>query len=430
MTSMLRLALLAWICTATSCSDPPVQYLSRPGNGSTGSADETLRYYDAMTKDGDKPERTLREWMASRCFQDKSQLVSAFYYNGSDLGLGREMHCTRCTAGQRAGLISCAVTNHGVPQGLDKIQFGRDQVASIKNALEAVETNAFGNLQDYLNGKTTPRGATVAMDWTPKRQDQVRFYIYDASDPTLLSPGSGGPETLIPGLQLDGEGNAFNARIKFMRNCLTCHGGKYDETSDRILGASFLDFDIPLFKFGDDPVFGIGAKAKLTLKAANLPKLVALNRLVGDVVKSTKAVVLEQRIGFAVTSGNAEKVFLPAGWNQGQRIVVERKDGVIKRVVAASEFYNKVVHPYCSTCHFAQSPGNNLRVKDQSKPITLESFDQWFRNNNLKDDSDSAALIRRDVCGGAEMPHAQVTRNNLLADSEALTWICNAEPMN
>lgn len=422
---------LSWFLAVAlaGCSAQPFQYLTRPGAGTTGSVEETTAYYAAFTDHPAEP--TLTEWLAQRCFflpgttsYNPATTYSAFYYNGSDLGLGREMRCADCSKDRTAAdpqLISCVVSNHGVPQGLDLIQFGQDQRSSISTALT--------QLEEFLAGKRPTRGASVAMDFHPKRVDKVRFYIYDASEPTLFSPGNHTPEALIPGLQLDGEGLEFNKGVKYIRNCLACHGGRYDADSNRILGSVFLDFDVSLFTFSDDPVFGSapGTAKRATASAENLENLRQLNHLVRGIAEKTGHPEIVGRIDGSYDAGGVADPrskyvggYVPAGWPDSQ--VVRQFDG---KNITAKSYFQSVVHRYCSTCHFSQSAGNNVTQIDANKPLTFANWEHWFKNDNFKDGPDGLDVIHRDVCGAAAMPHAQVTRMNLLRDSTALSLICN-----
>lgn len=413
----MQLFLVGMVYALAACGNQGFIYLTRPGAGSTGSIEESNAYYAAMTDR--PPEATLAEWRSHRCFNDQTEL-SAFYYNASDLGLGREMRCAQCTSGPNVGLISCVVSNHGVPQGLDALAFQRDRTQSIQLALTQME--------DFLAKKRAVRGASVAMDFDPNRptDDKVRFYIYDASDPMLLSPGNTIPEALIPGLQLDGEGGAFNQGVKFIRNCLSCHGGRFDAESNRIFGSSFLDFDISLFVFADDPVLG-SANANKAKRSVNLDSMRRLNGLVRQIDRVTGAREIVARIDGSysgdVEQGLSEYIgpFIPAGWPATQK--VRDFNG---RSISAADFFSTVVHPYCATCHFAQVPQYNLSQVDSSKPLTFSSIEQWFANKNISaNPSDGLDVIRQDVCSSVDMPHAEVTRSNFLRDPTALAYICN-----
>jgi hypothetical protein len=396
-------------------------FLTRAGDGTTGSAEETQAYYAKMTDS--PPEKTLEEWKKSRCFDKKE--TSAFYYNASDLGLGREMRCATCPPDIRKGLVSCVVSNHGVPQGLDLVdpQFLRDRNNSIKFALDGLEKF----LADKESGLNPTRGASVAMDFDKDRPDKVRFYIYDATNPALLAPGSPGPDSLIPGLQLDGEGAALGKGIKFMRNCLSCHGGRYDSATNQIIGAQFLDFDVGLFVFSDDPDV-CAKKPKFAKRADNLDKFRELNRLVRDVDGVAGGTEIVKRIdgSYSKPVSDASAVYLAepdyflAGWPKDKKVrEFKGKD------VSAADFFKTAVRPYCGMCHFSQTPGNNfLQTKTA---ITFASSSQWFEGTINKHgvERPSLEVIKEDVCGGNEMPHSEVTRANLLRDSKAYSLICN-----
>lgn len=420
--SSIRVLLVAVLAAMSlGCGQQEFLFLTRPGQGTTGSREESLAYYAAMDV---PPERTLGEWLRARCFGEPSEL-SAFYYNETDLGLGREMRCAECTEGPRAGLISCSVSNHGVPQGLDRVQFGRSREASIAKAL--------GDLEDFVAGRRQVRGATVTMDFDPRRaSDKVRFYVYDASDPQLLALDSEGPESLIPGLQLDGEGGTFNSGVKYLRNCLSCHGGRYDSESQRIVGSTFLDFDQSFLVFANDdsnvhvPRIDIAGATHTTRSARNLDQLRAMNALVRKVAVSVGATEIVGRIDGSYdlpveqAAATYQAGYVPSGWPKTQ--TVRQFEG---RPVSAHEFYQVAVHRYCAMCHFSQTPNNNLSQLDPTRPLSLAGFEQWFQNSNNRDDPDSVRLIHREVCGSSEMPHAEVTRLNLLRDARALAYICN-----
>jgi len=404
------------------CGQQSFLFLTRPGSGSTGSKEESEAYYAAMDI---PPERTLKEWMQNRCFDEED--IAAYYYNETDLGLGREMHCAKCSdKSQRPKLISCAVSNHGIPQGLDRVQFGRGREESI--------TKALTDLENFVRAPGKQRGATVAMDFDPKRSgdDKVQFYIYDARDPTLLAPDSQGQETLIPGLQLDSEGGEFNRGVKYMRNCLACHGGRYDTATNRILGATFLDFDATLYIFANDsanthaPKISVPGARFTTRSATNDEAIRRMNHLVREVADEVHATELVARIDGSYSKPVQDPTsvyvpgYVPKAWSGPEPFRVF--DG---KTVTNRDFYDVVVHRYCAMCHFSQTAGNNVRQIDPSQPLTFGSADQWLRNRNLIDGSDSREVIRKDVCGSSEMPHAEVTRLNLLRDSRALGYICN-----
>lgn len=374
--------------TACGCSQEPLSYvfLSRPG---IGSAAETQRYYDNI---GAEP--TLPQWMANRCFGNQSELA-AFYYNAADLGLGREMRCTRCVDQQSAlcprcqqdpRLISCVVSNHGLPGDLTHLQ----------DALSEMDQDP---------GDCTPtcvHGPAVAMDYTPQRDDPVRFYVYDGSpgktagELTHVAPDPQDALRLRTNVPLDSELLAEGG--KEIRICLACHGGQYDEATDRIYGASFLDFDISLLKFSAD-----GLRTQLATQHEALRQL---NELVLD---TDPAPAIQARIQGSYDPGVRDpgadySLYVPPGW---------------AATPEQAQFYTSVVHANCATCHFAQVPRRHARP---GTPVYVFDTVEQFVS------PDVFAQVRRSTCGTQDMPHSQLTRRNFLADQTALTKICIEPP--
>lgn len=419
-------------------------FLTRPGQGTTGSVEETQRYYDSMPL-VPQVEGRLDLWAKSRCI-NLNDANAAFYYNGSDLGLGREMRCARCSDCEACTLssdpavrqksIACVVSNHGVPQGLDLVANQRARGASIQNTLQALENDLAGILDKQ---KPILRAASVAMDYVPGRKDgdPVRFYIFDGNIEAAFQKDNLArqPNVLLHSLQLDSEGD------KFIRNCLSCHGGQYD-ADQRIRGASFLDFDISLFCFGDDKkCFGFDgngspllSNAKLTQRKANLDNLRKFNVLVLEVARGTGATGIVNRIVGSYSGGDpasdrSEYVdgYVPKGWNQTTDAALLGTQKISLRT-----YYEVVAHKYCVTCHLSQTDGHNVTQLDQ-KALTFEDPQQWFVTNNSKltpaDPQNIAELIRARACGASDMPHAEVTRNNLKLDAPALNLLCNSEAL-
>lgn len=394
-------ALLLLLLTAGACSqNTRYAFLNRLGYG---SAEEVSQYYAAMTDA--PPEATLREWMRSRCF-DTSQKF-AFYYNPTDLGLGREVRCAQCAQGR----ISCVVSNHGTPMGIELAQGKSRAEASAKSLLAvdkyvAKEARADGFFDPRNPPPSGPefRGASVAMDYDPARvaDERVRFYIYDFENPEQLTPPNRVPAGLIPQLQLDNEG------VKSIRNCMNCHGGSYDEARNVIVGASFLDLNVPLMQFGPDD-------SPRTSRTANLDRMRTINQLV---MNTDPAIGIQERLcanyGLKYPCKTADMRSLaprvPAGWE------------------ANPDLYHQVIDPYCATCHFSQRReflplfstlrDHNLRPNlDDLRPLTFRSLTEWLNPTLQK-------AIRQGVCGAADMPHAEVTRLNLAADPQALPLLC------
>lgn len=457
------LGMMGLLLLGACAAGDPVLFISRAGNGSTGSEEETTRYYGNLKTRPLENEKTLKDWLGNkqeRCFQvDPDNVIEAAYYNGADLGLGRQIYCVKCPPTHpRAGVISCGVSNHGVPQGLDAFTFdfangvrkepARDRRQSINASLDSLETFLEEKGRRQLMGEpplldgigfTALRGASVVFDYDPNptvKDERVRMYIYDANKDLLFSGAnrSRTAEGLIPGLQLDGEGEALNARVKFMRNCLSCHGGRYDASADRILGATFLDFDAVLFNYSDDPTLP-AAKPAAARCGPSLTQLRKLNALVKEIAQGTGATMVANRIDenlkndFFLDQACRPKAqgYVPDGWNRN--VTVASLGG---KPIKDRDFFQVVVHKYCASCHFSQTPVNNLHRNPN--PLTFADSEQWFgtMNMDLRDRDgnpvrDRAALIRQEVCGATDMPHAEVTRNNMKRDSLAFAYVCNSE---
>ena len=453
---------------ALGCSQPPPTpvYLSLDG---IGSAEETNLYYQSMTDR--PPEATLAEWKKSRCFPDDfpdakdpnrpnipNEVFKAFYYNPSDLGLGREMRCAVCPDDSKInpGLISCAVSNHGPKDGPTlgiatlarlKAKGAPDTVVSDgerKKIRRDVIRESLTILDNFLSPiKGAPkifRGQTVAMDFDRGRlepNDRVRFYIYDAESPAALIAPNTVPTGLIPGLALDNEG------VKFMRNCTYCHGGIFDPKSNKIRGSSFLDFNLAYLNYGDSPEllnsnetsleFSKNTKftdatapidVKTGLPLDNQNRLASLNTLVNQTLSSSKlAPAIADRINKSIylVDGNE-----PTGVSTNYIPAAAPVDPPAHPLPAwtdddKKDLFVKVVRPYCATCHFSQSATFNLRpADDNATPLTFRTPDDWFKRKGIQ------AAIQKSVCASGDMPHAEVTRLNLLADPVAFGKLCQS----
>jgi hypothetical protein len=144
--------------------------------------------------------------------------VEAIYFNNGDLQLGRDMHCL-----QTGSNVACYVTNYGTLQG-----------PSQPAILDA-------------ESKSSPV-ATVAMEYNSTLgSNAVRFYAFDATGALFTNP------------ILDSQGHKF-----LPQNCMACHGGTYNSTTNNVDNASFLAFDIYSFlydntasPFGTTPPGGV-----------------------------------------------------------------------------------------------------------------------------------------------------------------------------
>jgi hypothetical protein len=182
-----------------------------------GSQAEAAAYYDAnagVTVNPSTfacsggPKCTFAGWKTANSFNGTEPAV-AYYYNGGDLGLGREMHCR-----QNGADLACYVTNYGAPGG--------DSDTAVSDAIN----------------HTSP-GASVAMEYSAAGGSAgVRFFVF--------APGTG---TLATQAVLDSEGPKNVPHL-----CIQCHGGSY-QTNNTITGSSFLPFDV--YSYKDNAAAGV-----------------------------------------------------------------------------------------------------------------------------------------------------------------------------
>jgi hypothetical protein len=287
------------------------------------------------------------------------------------------------------------------------------------------------------------------MDYLPEvtglpRERRVRFYVYDAEAPGQQTSGNQVPGGLIPGLRLDSDDRLNPDGVKFIRNCMSCHGGRFNQ--GEIQGATFLDFDLSLFVFGDDAgrlrgaLAGAAARAEeqkirlavdLTRREPQLDALRRMNAMVLRVVQATGAQPIADRIfrsyvnpgrvavgpidgasyAFLPERGGA---YVPEGWPA--TVVLRTFTG---QQVTARQFYLTAVRKYCTTCHFSQQTGFNLQTR---QALTFFDFGQYVNNPELPA---SPHAIRQVVCGASDMPHAEVTRDHFRRDAAAVSLLCN-----
>jgi hypothetical protein len=177
------------------------QYL--PADGVATSAD----YFAAI--DPGNAKTFLGDWWGLNGFDATTGAggTRASYLNHNDLGFGRDMHCTG-----NASDYACYVTNYGLP----------DQKAS--NADDAASNNAL------------TRGATVAMEYHASAgANAVSFYAFGGGIDTS-------PRIFFA--DLDGLGPKPIPQL-----CTVCHGGNYNNTTHKVDGSRFREFDLQSFKY-------------------------------------------------------------------------------------------------------------------------------------------------------------------------------------
>jgi hypothetical protein len=168
--------------------------------------------------------------------------------------------------------------------------------------------------------------------------------------------------TLVAGSALDSQG-----RKNVPQACLSCHGGTYDASTRRVVGASLL----PMIPARSSPMNADdGVKRVFTGAEENTR---ALNQIV---LQSNPAAAIVDQInalydGQPNTPGKtANNTAVPTGWR------------------TQAGLYKKVIEPYCSQCHFAQRG-----------PLSLRTWSDALQNKDA---------IQRTVCTQFTMPHAEV----------------------
>ncbi|HEY5928344.1 MAG TPA: hypothetical protein VIV11_41940 [Kofleriaceae bacterium] len=233
---------------------------------------ETAQYYQTIAAP-----LTITEFRTK--FGITAESATSTYYNGADLGIGREMRCQA----QPGGGVACAVANYG--------EFGGPQREALDAAID-------------LRGSF----ATVAMVYQPpfEAPNSMQFMVYGATG------------TLINEAQLDSVGD----NLAIPNNCLNCHGtaARYDATTNQVLGASFLPFDQRTLTFSTRAGFTERDQAP------------AISRLNHEVAPALSEANRELVAGWypngpAVTAES----FVPLGWTSS---LLERK--VYEHVIATN----------------------------------------------------------------------------------------------
>jgi mono/diheme cytochrome c family protein len=167
-------------------------------------------------------------------------------------------------------------------------------------------------------------------------------------------------------------------------NCVACHGGSGAVTyNDSTWGpstsagrASLLPFDPFAYSFNPSPY-------------SYADQVEAFRMLNAMVVQSNATAGVKDFIngtypgGVGVVGSQPDPNYIPAGWKTtpGDRMA-----------------YNKVIKPYCRTCHMTQEPANG--GTDFLNAVDAEAL---------------RPLVVMDVCKTHSMPHAQQTMKNFWA---------------
>lgn len=307
---------------------------------------EARRFYDAL---GTAPD-TFEEWKLTFGFppREEGETLEAWrlrtntvvYYNENELGLGRELGCAEFVDGLDADgneIIgyACFVTNYG------------DAFRDVHNSL-----------RDAVNGER-PKN-TVCISYRPSLGEDytTQFYVY------------GGDGNRQEWAQLDTMGARPVPQV-----CVGCHGGHYDEARHLAKFARFLPMDPYVLRFSETGLTSLEAQQESI-------------RVVNAIAMKTPLTPAQRRNFDGLYEGRIEEPgaktvpgYTPEGWSDSTKNV---------------EFYNKVLKPYCLTCHLAEE-----KELDGSEHFAYRSFDSAtaFRE----------APMLAWVCGEFSMPNAQPT---------------------
>ena len=261
----------------------------------------------------------------------------AIYGNSIDLGVGRRARCAQgpMTVPPFGITTTCYATAHGIVPG----EPGFNDLNTITNPGE-------GTGDDFILAMVItkdPSGTTFLVllrDSTGTGKFRAPFY-----------------GRLTDQVTLDTEGPKYVPHV-----CLSCHGGKYNATTRKVDGGSFLPLDPDLLAFRSTEE-----------KAGQQEKLRKINAMiVNSAPTSAVASYIRGLYGNAVAiPGTIAKVdYVPQGWSE------------------QSGFYRTLVKPYCATCHLAAPESWNF--------ATWDNFNQ------------NQGLIKAAVCNAHTMPHAEL----------------------
>ena len=257
----------------------------------------------------------------------------AVYGNASDLGFGRRTSCASGMAPAPGYLTTVCYTNSHGP-GPGEPGFADPNTITLAASM-----------------RTQLRTMTVII----KDATGMRFLVFVPTSSDYGTVSSTSANALI---KFDTEGEKLAPH-----SCLACHGGHFDPSTSRVVGASMLPLD-PL-----QLVFAGGSAGR----AAQEESIRRINELITRTTPSAAVIdYINGLYGGAVSRPGLSAVtnYVPAGWSQQPGL------------------YLQVVRPYCATCHLAAQPSY--------------SFASWgnFKGN--------AALIQTAVCATHSMPHAEV----------------------
>jgi hypothetical protein len=253
----------------------------------------------------------------------------AVYGNSGDLGVGRRADCFQELKGPPiVGLRTvCYAAAHGIAPG----QPGFNDPA-------VITAPGFGQKAGFI----------LAM-MIIKDPIGTQFLVFNAVNAVSAK--------LVQTATLDGEGPKYVPHA-----CLSCHGGKYNTTTNRVDNSQFLPLDPQLLAFKNAT-----AQAQQEEKIRQLNVMMMNSDPTSAVARYIRGLYQGQ---VNVPHALAKPDFIPASWNQQQG------------------FYRQVVRPYCVTCHLA--------APAQYDFSNFSNFDA------------ASGQVFATVCLGHTMPHGEL----------------------
>jgi hypothetical protein len=260
---------------------------------------------------------TLDEWRRVFGFSDRQpaedtqtyrdRVGTAIYYNRNEIGLGRELGCSRFVDGNDVNGapiegVACFVTNHGA--GF------RQGATALKSAIDGT---------DVRN--------TFSITYRPTLDPgyQVQFYVYG---PTGRRQDWANLDTLGP--------------RPHPQVCMNCHGGDYDVGRHLAKNARFLPLDPNLVVFAQEDTLPAGLTRAGQEERVRLLNAMTLETPLTPAQRDMVNKLYSGTIGTAGTRATGDAI--PDGWTTTE---------------ANRDFYRGVVKPYCATCHLAGQRGLN-----------------------------------------------------------------------
>lgn len=306
--------------------------------------DSSAAYRHATAADPGASRDTLDHWKLANGFPGTES--SAIYFNHGELNLGRNMHCRVTTSGTTA----CYVSSYGVP--------GADDEATA--------------LADARAG-TAPL-ETVAMEYDPTATGglNVQFWAY-ASDGSYLAKAT-----------FDSQGAKPLPDV-----CIGCHFGYLDGTTNKVVDAQFLPFDLGSFHYDllGDPHAGSPNATAVQEQFRQL------NRLVLDTTATAPAV----QPGYQQLMA----MWYPTGvTTPGQQFSFTNGAAQLTGTPFAGHepLYDLVVATTCRTCHISHGSSDNWTSFGQ-----MNAFSSFIQRYACGTGSPSTQQTQTFA-----MPHAEV----------------------